>query len=466
MQGALLITKLSTTHLQDLVTDLDLSMSSFFTHEELDQLAREAGFVQRKSKLSGSLFLDLIVFHSENLKSQSLNDLSVLLNDVHGIAVTKQSLHERFNQYAVVFLKDALEKLLDKQLAVEADFLNLAGINRILIKDSVCFQVHESLLKAYPGSGGSGSKASVRIQFEYDLLGGKINDLSLNAFNDQDATDAIATVDLLQAGDLIIRDLAYVGLQALQGIIQKVAFFLCRLSPTVKVYERQGDRYVEIAFKKVRGEMEKRGLSMMEKEVYLGAKAKLKTRLVIYRLPAEEIEKRLRKAKQNNKKKGRKGLSKEYIARAHLNLFITNVAAHIIPTRNVWPLYRLRWQIELTFKIWKSICDIEKVKKVKQDRLECYIYSKLLLIVLGWKIIWTTASYLFSQERKALSFYKSFKTLLKVKLREVREIFLMGKGCIEAFMNEFYCLSKTNHLLEKKKGKQTSLEILLSCSID
>ena len=432
----------------------------------MDQLAREAGFVQRKSKLSGSLFLDLIVFNSENLKRQSLNDLSVLLNNAHGIDMTKQSLHDRFNQFAVVFLKDALEKLLHKQLDVEAYLLNLKGINRILIKDSVCFQVDESLLAAYPGSGGSGSKASVRIQFEYDLLGGKINDLSLNAFNDQDATDAIATVDLLKAGDLIIRDLAYVGLQALQEIIKKTAFFLCRLSPSAKVYERKGDQYVEIAFKKVRSDMEKRGLSMMEKEVYLGKKAKLKTRLVIHRLPAEEVEKRLRKAKQNNKKKGRNGLSKEYIARAHLNLFITNVAAQIVPTRNVWRLYRLRWQIELTFKIWKSICDIEKVKKVKKTRLECYIYSKLILIVLGWKIIWRTARRLFSQERKALSFYKSFKTLMRVKLSEVRDIFLMGKGCIEDFMSDFYSISKTKHLLEKKKDKTTSLEILLSCSID
>ena len=380
--------------------------------------------------------------------------------------MTKQSLHDRFNQFAVVFLKDALEKLLHKQLDVEAYLLNLKGINRILIKDSVCFQVDESLLAAYPGSGGSGSKASVRIQFEYDLLGGKINDLSLNAFNDQDATDAIATVDLLKAGDLIIRDLAYVGLQALQEIIKKTAFFLCRLSPSAKVYERKGDQYVEIAFKKVRSDMEKRGLSMMEKEVYLGKKAKLKTRLVIHRLPAEEVEKRLRKAKQNNKKKGRNGLSKEYIARAHLNLFITNVAAQIVPTRNVWRLYRLRWQIELTFKIWKSICDIEKVKKVKKTRLECYIYSKLILIVLGWKIIWRTARRLFSQERKALSFYKSFKTLMRVKLSEVRDIFLMGKGCIEDFMSDFYSISKTKHLLEKKKDKTTSLEILLSCSID
>ena len=112
---------------------------------------------------------------------------------------------------------------------------------------------------------------------------------------------------MLQAGDLIIRDLAYVGLKALQGIIQKVGFFLCRLSPTVKVYERKGNRYVEMEFKQVRGYMEKRGLAMIKKEVYLGAKAKLKTRLVIHRLPAEEVEKRLRKAKQNNKKKGRNG---------------------------------------------------------------------------------------------------------------------------------------------------------------
>ena len=102
---------------------------------------------------------------------------------------------------------------------------------------------------------------------------------------------------------------------------------------------------------------------------------------------------------------------------------------------------------------------------MKKNRLECYIYSKLLFIVLGWKIIGTTAKHLFSQQRKALSFYKSFKTLLKVKLSEVREIFLRGKASIEDFMNDFYAISTTNHLLEKKKDKPTSLEILLSCSI-
>ena len=38
--------------IENLVSDLDVSIGSFFTTQELDQLAREAGFVQRKSKLN------------------------------------------------------------------------------------------------------------------------------------------------------------------------------------------------------------------------------------------------------------------------------------------------------------------------------------------------------------------------------------------------------------------------------
>jgi hypothetical protein len=460
------ITKISTCELNNIVTDLDVSISPFFTTQELEQLAKEAGFVQRKSKLDGTLFLDLIVFNSENLKDQSLNDLSVLLKEEHGIAITKQSLHERFNQSAVLFLKDALEHLLRKQLDVESYLLDIQGIHRILIKDSVCFQIDESLQEDYPGSGGDGSKAAVRIQFEYDLLCGKINDISLNAFNEQDATNSLATVDLLRPGDLVIRDLAYVGLQALKKMISQSAFFLCRLGTNVKVYECKGDDFVEIQFSKVRREMERRCLNMIEKVVCIGQKEKLKTRLVIHRLPAEEVEKRIRKARNNNKKKGRNELSKEYLSRAHLNLFITNTSTEIVPAKNVWSLYRLRWQIELTFKIWKSICDIEKVKKVNKHRLECYIYSKLILIMLGWKVVWKTAKNLFTREGKALSFYKSFKTLINVKLSELRNVFLVGNGRIDMLISDFYHISRTNHLLEKKNGSPSSLELLLSCSTD
>ena len=48
----------------------------------------------------------------------------------------------------------------------------------------------------------------MRIQFEYDLLKGQINDLSVNAFNDQDTTNSTETLELTREKNLIIRDLA------------------------------------------------------------------------------------------------------------------------------------------------------------------------------------------------------------------------------------------------------------------
>ena len=431
----------------------------------MDQLAVDTGFVQRKSKLNGSLFLDLLVFNSESLKSQSLNDLTVVLSNEHNVDITKQSLHDRFNTSAVTFLKSALQLLLRERLDIDSFVLELEGINRIMIKDSVCFQIDESLFDDYPGSGGGGSKASVRIQFEYDLLTGSVNDISLNAFNEQDAKNSVATIELINEGDLIIRDLAYVGLEALNGIIKRAAFYLCRLNPIVCVFEKRGGQFVKVDFVKIYKYMKKRNIQLLEKNVYLGNKEKHNTRLIIHLMPEEQVTERIRKARINNKKKGKSGLSGEYIARAHLNLFITNTTVETVPREHVWKLYQLRWQIELTFKIWKSICDIEKVKKVNVHRLECYIYSKLVLILLGWRVVWKISQHLFCAERKAISFYKAFKTFVKVKITEARDVFLNQSGVCE-FMRSFYVLSRKKHLLEKKRGKVTSLEILISLSTD
>lgn len=66
--------------------------------------------------------------------------------------------------------------------------------------------------------------------------------------------------------------------------------------------------------------------------------------------------------------------------------------------------------------------------------------------------------------RKSTEFFKSFKTLLRKKETEIREVFLTGSVAIEDFMIEFYKLSRRFHLLEKKQEGPTSLEILLSCS--
>ena len=134
-----------------------------FNPEEIEQLARNKKFVQRDSKLNGTTFLSLIIFNSNSLHDESLNDLTIALHKNHGVDISKQGLDDRFNAKAVQFLTAALENLLRQQLAEKISFRNCIEFKRILIKDSVCFQIDESLAKHYPGSGGSGSKANIRI---------------------------------------------------------------------------------------------------------------------------------------------------------------------------------------------------------------------------------------------------------------------------------------------------------------
>ena len=395
------------------------------------------------------------------MKSESLNDLCVDLNLQYGVEITKQSLHERFNQYAFVFLKVAIQELIQKQIVLPQQFKPLHFL-RILIKDSTCFQIDESLEDYYPGSGGSGSGASIRIQFEYDLLVGQVTDLSINAFNEQDATNSIATIELTRAGDLVIRDLAYMSIEVLQAIADRFAFYLCRASPSTTIYEKKGDKYCKLDFAGIFKHMQKNRLQTLEKEVYLGAEDRFQTRMVLHRLPPEVVSTRLRKARENKKKKGGGELTDEYIARAHLNLFLTNATIEQIPTRNTWQLYRLRWQIELVFKVWKSIWKVDDVKKVSRYRLECYILSRLILIMLGWQVIWSAAVCLYHAEGKVISVFKAAKTLLRNYVGDLAKLFLLKTRTFLDFLKEFCTLSRSNHLLEKRQKRPTSFDLLIS----
>jgi hypothetical protein len=452
--------RLNDKNIQELEQSLQSQFENHFQADEISQLAREEKFVQRKSKLDGITFLSLIVFNNSALRHESLNDLTIDLAQYYNVDITKQGLQERFNEYAVSFLTAALENLLNKQFFEKVSIPDCIEFKRFLIKDSVCFQVDSSLADYYPGSGGSASKANVRIQFEYDLLNGKIIDLSINAFNDQDAKDSIATLDFIKENDLIVRDLAYMHIDALQGIIDKTAHFLSRLNSTTKAYQKKNGELVELDFSAIIWFMRENKIKQVEQTVVLGENKDLQVRLFLFLMPTAVHNKRIRKAQKSAKKKGYQ-VSKAFKIRAALGLFITSAPVEFLKIDMAYKIYSLRWQIELTFKIWKSICKIDKVKKVKKERLECYILAKLLIIVLCWRIAWFTSRLLKQHYGKDMSFYKSFKTLMRDMYR-LEKLFVSELIHAVDYLLEFLKLSSTKHLLEKKKGQSFSPEVFVS----
>ncbi|WP_412676493.1 transposase [Aneurinibacillus migulanus] len=66
----------------------------------------------------------------------------------------------------------------------------------------------------------------------------------------------------------------------------------------------------------------------------------------------------------------------------------------------VYALYSLRWQIEILFKVWKSIFRIHRIKKVKKERLNCHLYGTLISILISSNVTFKIRSLLYQKEKR------------------------------------------------------------------
>ena len=426
------------------------------------KLARETKFVQRECrKISPNEFFDLCLFSNININEISLNSLTTSFQIDTKKEISNQALNERFNERSVEFMAALMKLLLYKiiqetknEIGIELDFFET-----IRIKDSTCFQISDNLISKYAASNKKDCNLSiVRIQFEYDLKTGHIYDINIQASAKQDKTDAQVTVENINKNDLIIRDLGYFVLSVLSAIILKGAYFLSRFDFHCNAYETE-DTKEAIDFVKIQTYLKKYNLQSIEKKVFIGFKERLPVRMVIELLPDIEVEKRLRKLKQKESRKSCQ-YTKELKSRISLNVYLTNIPAEILPVEKVRSLYRLRWQIELVFKVWKSIGKINLVKDVKIERFETMFYARLILMLLYWLIFSRIKNNLWHYEKKYLSIFKTFKTLID-NTKEIKLALKQGFTEVEELLQTLINIICKKDILSKKKNNIPSVEIML-----
>ena len=421
---------MNTFKLKKQTKKLSSEITNLLSEESINEIAREVGFVKRESgKFDGFKFLDLILFTEFNHKKLQLTSMAKSFQNRYGIMMSKQGVDLRFSDLSIIFFKAVLEK--------------------VRIKDSTSFQLPEKMKDVYPKSFTNIKTALIRIQFEYDIKNGEILDLSLHPFREQDISDALETLDSIKSNELIIRDLGYIRIDVLREIEQKKAFYLNRLSFSTNIYEKKKSKFVLLDLGKIYKYMQAKKLFRLEKKVYIGSKEKFKTRMIIERLPEIEYQKRIVKSKATALKKGRQ-LSDAFKAQQGLNVFITNTK---IPANQIRLLYTIRWQIELMFKIWKSIGEINKVGKMKVERFETFLFAKLIWIVINWQITRLIIIELFNKDIY-ISPFKLYDTL-KTRIKEFRIALLGGVENVINFINEIFMISPYYHLSEKKKDAQT-----------
>jgi len=438
---------------------LSRKLTDFFSKEKISKIAKETGFIKRERIVKGSDFLDVLLFSQFDHSKLSLEEIAESMSDSMQKQISKQAIDKKFKPETVEFFKKLLELAINEinNEGKKIDFLN--QFSQVRIKDSTCFQLPKEMAEKYPGSGGNSSDACIRIQFEYDIKTGKILDLSLHPFNSQDISNAMETIENIQYNSLIIRDLGYTSTKVLQGIMNQKAYFISRLIQGVNVYELKDGKYVKLDFVKIYNYMKRYKLPTLMKEVYI-TEQMLKVNLLIQKMPKELIKDRILKSEKEARKKGRQ-LTKEYKSRAQLNLFITNLTEKNLTAKQMHYSYMLRWQIELIFKIMKSVCEIHKVKKMKTERFECFLYAKLLWIIINWHIVWQINKLIYnnSGKKKMISFFKCFKSL-KNKIQEFRWVIKLGEERLKTFLINLIENSKKHSILEKKRGKISIYDLI------
>ena len=101
-------------------------------------------------------------------------------------------------------------------------------------------------------------------------------------------------------------------------------------------------------------------------------------RLIATRLAVDEAE----KARKRLRKEQGASLSKESLEAAAYVILFTTVPRERMNAARCLEAYRLRWQIELQFKRWKSLCSFDRLPNYRDDTIVAWLYAKVLLGIL------------------------------------------------------------------------------------
>ena len=350
-------------------------LAGFFS-VTIEETARAAKFVRRKSNISGLSFLKAMVLGFLEKPEASLNEMAQSFLDV-GVSVTPQGVDERINSFSVAFLRAVFSQALEIfKVNCPLPFSIVRQFTAINIVDSSTKALPENMADEYPGCGRKGATSALKIQLVFDFLHGNLKQVDLQAGKDADQGYR-AYLQVVESGSLTIVDLGYFCLDAFLAIANKSAYFLSRYFYPTALLDLVGARIDLIRL------LKKQTTHSADLAVRLGCRSKhtLPCRLILLRNPEQVTEKRRRTAKEHAQKRGTT-LSRDYLYILGWTLFVTNAPATMISVKHIYDLYRVRWQIELIFKLWKSYCGLNYILAWRKERILTELYAKMIGIVI------------------------------------------------------------------------------------
>jgi hypothetical protein len=348
------------------------------------QLERRTGFVQRESKLDGAGFVQTLTFGWLENPAATLDNLAQTAASV-GVAITGQGLDDRFTEPGAHLLEACLQQAVRQMLASEpAAIPLLERFTGVYLLDSTQLALPPELASRWPGGGGghrpTDGRAALKLQLGCEFRRGALLGPFLQAGRTSDR--ASPTQDwALPAGSLRLADLGYFDLTVLRTLSQQGCYWLTRRMARTHLYDEQDAALNLVRF------LAPQRTAHVDCPVRVGREEHLPARLVAWRVPLAVARERRQSLRKEARRKGQP-VSPERLQLANWTIVLTNLSVEQASVSELSVLLRLRWQIELLFKLWKSQGHLDESRSAKPWRQLCEVYAKLLgLILQHWILV-------------------------------------------------------------------------------
>jgi hypothetical protein len=348
-------------------------------------MARECGFCKRVRKITGSIFAQSLVFSFLEDPNATLEDFADTADDL-GVEVTPQAFDKRFVPAAANFMHNLFFDAFNRSFcSLQPTLLPLLHrFTSVHLRDATSVSLPSSLAPYFPGRSNAripkGQSAAVKLVLEAELTTGNLTDVSLLAGTDNEKIAEVASKPLPE-GSLLLEDMGFLCGERMQEYMDQGVYVLARIPAWTAVFDRDGKSLDLVQL------LRHYKWDYLDQPVKILSRRKLPVRLIAARVPEEVAEERRQRVRKEAKERGRPASQKKLDLCAW-NILVTNAPKEKIGCKEAGVIRRVRWQVELVFKVFKSEGRIDETRSQDPSRVLSELYAKLLaMLVQQWTLL-------------------------------------------------------------------------------
>jgi hypothetical protein len=337
-----------------------------------------------RAKFTASTLVQTLVFGWLAHPNASVEQLAQSAARV-GVDVSPQAIDQRFTLATAQLLREVL--LTSVQQLIAADPVAIPILERfteVRVHDSTTIVLPDSLADLWAGCGGStttNTAAALKCGLQIDLLHGAWTGFDLTDGRSSDQRLPLQHA-LWPKGALRLADLGFFNLQVLADGDAAGAYWLSKLDALTLISDATQHEVSLVRFIEALGHP-----TAWDGWVWLGKGRRVRARLLVQPVPQEVADQRRRRIRKEARKKGQTP-SAVVLALAAWTILITNAPVTLLTLTEALVVAKVRWQIELIFKLWKSHGQIDQWRSGKPARIMCEVYGKLLaMLIQQWVFI-------------------------------------------------------------------------------